>query len=318
MAQRWDGTSWSFQTPALKSGATHTRLYGVDCPSTIRCIAVGNYQVSGSGAVIVAELWNENRWTIQSTPVPANATSSELTDVGCNSTAQCVGVGSAVIDGVRTAIAERWTSPTWASQTVPIPTDAAWSQLDGVDCLWSNFCVAVGRYITNDGSTRRLAMFWNGTNWSLQTLAEPAGATSSSLNDVSCTASPNACTVVGSWKNANDGNKVSTLAYRFNGSSWTQQSTPNPSEGVTNVFVDVSCATATACTAAGYWVSSSGSNRTLAAHWNGSNWSLQGTPDPSGAVFSTLAGASCRLTRCIAVGFSRNSAGAYSTLGLIR
>jgi len=319
MAQRWDGTAWSLQAPALKSGATHTRLFGVDCPSTIRCIAVGNYQVSGSGPATLGEIWNENRWSIQSTPVPANAISSELTDVGCNSTADCVAVGSAVIGNVRTAIAERWRSPTWTLQTAPIPADATSSQLDGVDCLWSNFCVAVGRYTTSGGSTRSLAMFWNGTNWSLQTLTEPAGATETTLLDVSCTASPNACTVVGGWKNLNDANKQFTLAYRFNGSSWTLQSTPNPSGSIAGVFQDVSCATATSCTAAGSWVSDSGgSNQTLAEEWNGSSWSIQGTPNPSGASFSALFGASCRLTRCIAVGWRRDSAGANSTLGLIR
>lgn len=319
MAQRWDGTRWSFQTPALKSGATETRLLGVDCPSTIRCIAVGNYQVSGSGSATLAELWNEGRWSVQSAPVPANATSSELTDVGCNSTAECVAVGSGILSNVRTAILERWQSPTWTLQTVPIPAGAASSELRGVDCLWSNFCVAVGQYVTSGGSTRSLAMFWNG-NWSLQTLAEPAEATATILNDVSCTASPNACTVVGTWKNANDGNRVSTLAYRFNGSSWTRQSTPNPSGSSASYFLDVSCATPTSCTAAGSW-SNGGYNKTLAAHWNGSSWSLQGTPDPSGAVHSWLVGASCRLTRCIAVGYSRDSQeiwGVNSTLGEIR
>jgi hypothetical protein len=318
MAQRWDGTRWALQSPALKAGATHTRLFGVDCPSTIRCIAVGNSEASGSGAVTLAELWNENRWFIQSTPVPANATSSELTDVGCNSTADCFAVGSAVISGVRTAIAERWTSPTWALQTIPLPAGATSSQLDGVDCLWSNFCVAVGRYTTSGGAVRSLAMFWNGS-WSLQTLAEPVGATQSTLLDVSCTPLPNICTAVGGWKNLNDGNKQFTLAYRFNGSSWTLQSTPNPSGSIASVFQDVSCATTTSCTAAGSWVSEGGgSNRTLAEYWDGSNWSIQSTPNPSGAVFSAFFGTSCRSTRCIAVGWSTNSVGTNSTLAEIR
>jgi hypothetical protein len=315
MAHRWDGTSWSSQAPALKAGATHTRLFGVNCPSGIRCIAVGNSESSGSTATL-AELWNENRWTIQTTPIPSGATSSELTDVGCSSTANCSAVGSATIGGVRTAIAERWNSPTWAIHTIPIPAGATSSQLDGVDCLWSNFCVAVGRYTTSGGAIRSLALFWNGTSWALQTPTEPGGASQSTLLDVSCTPSPNLCTAVGGWKN---GSQQLTLAYRFNGTSWTLQSTLNPSESIASVFQDVSCATATSCTAVGSWVSGSGgSNQTLAESWGGSSWSIQSTPNPPGMTFSAFFGASCRGIRCVAVGWNTNSAGAASTLGEIR
>jgi hypothetical protein len=81
----------------------------------------------------MAELWNENKWAVQSTPVPSEATSSELVGVGCNWTSECKAVGSAVIKGVKTAIAEKWVSPTWSLQTVPIPEGATSSQLDGVD-----------------------------------------------------------------------------------------------------------------------------------------------------------------------------------------
>jgi len=320
IAQRWDGSSWSSQAPALKSGATHTRLFGVDCPSATRCIAVGNAQVSGSGAAPLAQLWNNDRWSIQVTPVPSGSTDSELVDVGCNSTANCVGVGSAEIGGVRTAIAERWTSPDWALDSVPIPAGATSSQLDGVDCLWSNYCVAVGRYTTSSGAVRSLAMFWDGTAWALRTLTEPGAASQSVLLDVSCTPSPNACMAVGAWKNVNDGNKQFTLAYRLSGSStWALQSTPNPAGSIATVLQDVSCATATSCTAVGSWVANaSGPNLTLAEHWDAGAWTLQGTIDPAGATFSAFFGASCRGTGCIGVGWSTDGAGAARTLGEIR
>ena len=315
LAQRWDGTSWSEQAPAKKSGATHTRLFGVDCPSATRCIAAGSYQASESPATL-AEIWNENKWSIQSTPVPSGASSSELMAVGCNNTAECMAVGSAVIGGVKTAIAQEWNSPTWTMSTVPIPAGATSSQLDGVDCIWSGFCVAVGRY-TSGGSIKSLAMFWNGTSWSLQTLTDPAGAAESELLDVSCTTSPNACTAVGSWENS--ANDQFTLAYRFNGSSWTLQSTPNPSGSASSNFLGVSCASATSCTAVGTWVNDgSESFDTLAEKWDGTSWSIQGTPNPSGAIASILYGASCRGTSCVAVGWSANASGVETTLAEIR
>ncbi|HUC08596.1 MAG TPA: fibronectin type III domain-containing protein, partial [Solirubrobacterales bacterium] len=95
VALRWNGSAWSEQTAAKKSGSTHNRLFGVDCPSETRCIAVGNYQNSEGGPATLGELWNESKWSVQSTPVPAEATSSELVAVGCNSTASCRAAGSA-------------------------------------------------------------------------------------------------------------------------------------------------------------------------------------------------------------------------------
>lgn len=312
LAQRWNGIVWSEQAAAKKTGATHTRLFGVDCPSETRCLAVGNSQ-SSEGPSVLSEIWNEGKWNVQTTPVPPEATSSEFVAIGCNSTANCTAVGSAVIGGVKKAIAERWTSPTWALSSIPIPEGAKSSQLDGVDCLWSNFCVAVGRYTKSDGSIRSLVEFWNGTEWSLQTVTDPLEAIESSLLDVSCTPTPNLCTAVGSWR---DKAKAQlTLAYRFNGvTTWTLQGTPNAPGSTANVLQDVSCAAELSCTAVG----SAGATRTLAETWTGKGWSIQGTPNPSSAASSSLQGVSCRSTTCMAVGWSTNSSGVDSTLSEFR
>lgn len=317
VALRWNGSSWSEQAPAKKSGATHTRLFGVDCPSESRCLAVGNYQAS-EGASVLSELWNESKWSVQTTPLPSESTGSEFVAIGCNSTANCTAVGSALIGGVKTAVAERWTSPTWALSTIPIPEGAKSSQLDGVDCLWSNFCAAVGRYTTSEGTVKSLVEFWNGTEWSIQSATDPEGAAQSTLLDVSCTPTPNRCTAVGGWKNSKS--EQFPLAYRFNGvSTWTLQSAPSPVGSVASVLQEVSCASETSCTADGSWVSSGGgSNMTLAEVWNGTSWSIQGTPNPSGAIFTAFFGLSCRSTSCMGVGWSTNGSGANTTLSEFR
>jgi hypothetical protein len=315
VAQRWNGTAWSEQSAAKKSGSTHNRLFGVDCPSETRCLAVGNYQNAEGGPATLGEIWNEGKWSVQTTPVPSEATSSELVGIGCNSTAQCRAAGSAVIKGVKTAIVEAWTSPTWTLMTVPIPEGASSSQLDGIDCIWSNVCVAVGRYTTSGGSVKELAMVWNGTTWSLQTLAEPEGAVQTTLLDVSCTPSPTRCTAVGGWKNS--AGEQFTLAYRYNGSTWTLQSTPNPSGSTESVFQDVSCATETSCTGAGSQLGG-GSTQTLIEKWNGTAWSIQGTSTPSGSTFSSLFGVSCRSTTCMGVGWSTDGSGVDTTLAEIQ
>jgi hypothetical protein len=317
LALRWNGTSWSEQTAAKKSGATHTRLFGVDCPSETRCLAVGNHQ-STEGPSVLSELWNESKWSVQTTPLPSESTSSEFVAIGCNSTANCTAVGSAVIGGVKQAIAERWASPTWSASSIPIPEGAKSSQLDGVDCLWSNLCAAVGRYTTSGGAIKSLVVFWNGTEWSLQTATDPEGATESKLLDVACTPTPNRCTAVGLWKNS--AKEQLPLVYRFNGvTTWTLQSTPSLAGSSGSSFEEVSCATETSCTAVGSWVSSGGgSDMTLAETWNGTSWSIQGTPNPSGAAFSKFFGISCLSTSCMGVGWSSNGSGVDSTLSEFR
>ncbi len=313
IAQRWNGTSWSSQSPAKKLGVLPTNLFGVDCPSETRCMAVGYYE-AGEGPVTVAELWNEGKWNVHTPPVPSESTSSGLNAVGCNSTANCTAVGSAVINEVMTAIAAKWNSPTWTSSPVPMPEGAEWSQLDGVDCLFSNFCAAVGNYVPNGGSEKSLVMFWNG-EWKIHSLTNPVGAVESTLHDVSCTPTPNRCTAVGGWRNSKG--EEFTLAYRFNGvTTWTLQSTPNPSGSVASVFQDVSCATETSCTAAGSWVSGSGgSDQTLAEEWNGSSWSEQSTANPAGAGFDGFFGVSCQEADCLGVGWSET---ANTTMAQIR
>jgi hypothetical protein len=247
-------------------------------------------------------------------PVPSGATSSELVAIGCSWTSECTAVGSAVIGGVKKAIAGSWDSPTWAMDSIPIPEGATSSQLDGVDCIWSSFCVAVGRY-TASGSTKSLAVAWNGTSWSLQTLTAPEGAVQTTLLDVSCTKSPTRCTAVGGWKNS--AGEQFTLAYRYNGSTWALQSTPNPPGATDSVFQDVSCATETSCTAVGSQVGGE-STKTLAEKWNGTSWAIQGTSNPSGAGFSVFFGVSCRSTTCMAVGWGTDALGVDATLGEIR
>jgi hypothetical protein len=85
-------------------------------------------------------------------------------------------------------------------------------------------------------------------------------------------------------------------------SGWSVQKTPNSADGNGNLSA-VSCFSARACIAVGYYVKSDGSNPTLAERWNGDRWALQRTPNPSGATDSYLDGVSCPLRRvCIAVG----------------
>lgn len=71
-------------------------------------------------------------------------------------------------------------------------------------------------------------------------------------------------------------------------------------------FSGVSCASETSCTAVGTAVG----NASLAEGWGGTKWTIEPTPAPSDATYSTLASVSCVIpTKCLAVGSYYGSSG---------
>jgi hypothetical protein len=85
--------------------------------------------------------------------------------------------------------------------------------------------MAVGFYLDGSGRDAALAEFWNGTSWKLEKAANPAGAAHTILQAVSCT-SAKACTAVSDYDNS--ANTPLIFAERWNGTTWTVQSTPEP------------------------------------------------------------------------------------------
>jgi hypothetical protein len=140
--------------------------------------------------------------------------------------------------------------------------------------------------------------------WTFQNVPMPSGAKSSGLGGVSCT-SASACVAVG-WYESTSG-EGPPLAESWNGSTWTPQTVPAPSGAKGTLLEDVSCTSPSACTAVGFYSSGvEGEGVPLAESWNGSSWTLQSVPAPSGARaggIDYLEGVSCVSARaCVAVG----------------
>jgi PKD repeat protein len=218
----------------------------------------------------------------------------------------------------RKAILSRFTAG-----TLPQPADGSGSEdrvAYGVSCMSPQMCVSVGAYWSMSVHTFvTLAEQWNGVAWSVMATPNPPGATEgvfpntyAELLGVSCS-SATACTAVGYYKNG--AGVEETLAERWDGSQWTIQPTPNPSGALTSTLKGVSCSSATACTAVGYYKNGAGVEGTLAESWDGSAWTIQPTPEPSGASGSRLKGVSCdSSTECVAVGHYKNASGSEVTL----
>ena len=215
-------------------------------------------------------------------------------------------------DGTANGEDVAFTTPVWSLQPFLSPSGAKWTAPRRVSCISSTECIAVGAYENSSGVKTTLAELWNGSKWTIQTTASPAGAKWSALAGIACTSST-ACMSVGRYEN---GSSVEvTLAEQWNGTEWIVKSTPNPAGAKSSWLEDVSCTSSTACTAVGRYINSSGIEVTLAERWNGTNWTIQATSNPSGAKWSRLADVACTsATSCTAVGSYENSGSVRMTL----
>src|SRR6266566_86126 len=289
------GQGWSV-TPSPNPRVPTGQLFWVSCPTADSCMAVGTYVKTSGEGVNLAEQWNGTSWRILPTPNPSGIALSGLFGVTCTAPSACTAVGaSTTTTGAVRAVAERWNGGTWSLQ--PTPTPAGGGALNSVSCTSPSACTAVGGRA--DGTT--LAERWNGTRWSIQPTTDPSqgGAT---LSGVSCM-SASACTAVGG-SNAFTPN-AGTLAERWNGTGWSIQPTPTPAGAQFAFLNSVSCASSSACTAAGAYFNSSGTPQTLAEHWNGASWHRQATPNQGPSLLIALACTSA--AACTAVGYSNTN-----------
>lgn len=238
-------------------------------------------------------------WHIQHTPNPP-AKQGVLAAVSCASPTVCIAVGSHDNGGgFFFPLAEAWNGTTWSVQRPPAPAGAQSTSLLGVSCVSASGCVAVGSYRSTAGVVKTLAEAWNGSSWSIQPTPNPAGATAGNLLGVSCL-SASACFAVGDFRSGSGVRRV--LAEAWHGSSWSIQPAPIPAGASRSFLNDVSCRSASACTAVGTYQHGKRAHVTLAEVWNGTSWSIQATPNPP-APRSGLSSVACLpVSFCAAVG----------------
>lgn len=304
LAEGWNGSSWTIESTSTPPGATSAALSGVACVSATVCEVAGGRLLTPAHQHTLAEGWNGSGWTLQVTVDPATAISSYLGAVSCPSSSSCFavgGFGETCIGCGGGPLAEHWSGTTWSSQKVPKPSGAHTASLSGVACASVTFCMAVGQWSKSKGGSILLAERWNGSQWTLESPVIPAGAQSSVLASVSCWGT-SACTAVGSF--VNSAGATLTLAETWRSTSaWSIETSPNPAGSNYSLLTGVSCVAQTACSAVGWYVSSSGTDAALVEVWNGSSWALQAAASPAGAQSVLLEGVSCSAdNNCIAVG----------------
>ena len=101
-------------------------------------------------------------------------------------------------------------------------------------------------------------------------------------------------------------NASQTFATLWVGGAWVQSTTPNPSGATSAALQGVSCVGIGFCMAVGD-AEISGTQVTLTEQWNGSEWSVAPSPNPSGSDIA-LSGVNCTSSSfCAAVGSTGSS-----------
>ncbi|HET7244427.1 MAG TPA: hypothetical protein VFJ07_06275 [Streptosporangiaceae bacterium] len=312
LAGRWNGTSWAIQPVPGPAGSLASELLAVSCPTATACTAGGSEINAAQKPVPLAEGWNGTRWSVQPVPSPAGAIGAGFSGLSCSTPATCTAAGSyGDSSGASVLLAEAWNGTRWRIQATPSPAGSTGSEFLAVSCSAAAACTAVGATtISTQGgriasggtsTTVSLAERWNGTNWRIQATPGPGRSVGAGLAAVSCSAAT-ACTAAGSYDTTSHLARATAAAW--GGGTWHRQATPSPAgASVSSGLIGVSCASARACTAAGFGTGTTGDSAALTERWDGTRWLIQPSPVPPGTVSATLNGVSCSAPRtCTAVG----------------
>jgi hypothetical protein len=134
---------------------------------------------------------------------------------------------------------------------------------------------AVGYYDTTAGPQNTLILHWNGTSWTRIPSPNPSSG-GDLLFSVSATSATDAWAV--GWYYTEPGALASTLVLHWNGTSWTQVASPNPTPGASELK------SVSASSASDAWAAGAAGYNTLTLHWNGTSWTHIKSPSPGDPI----------------------------------
>src|SRR5580658_589345 len=247
------GKSWSIRS--MPTIGQWSGLFGVSCPATNFCAAVGYASIRRlvGGEVAgrtLTETYDGRTWHVVPSANPGLSTktakaggSDQLWGVSCPTRSTCVAVGQATgraENPLGQPVIEKYQRSRWSA--VGTPTIPGGGVLSAVSCPSARFCVAVG---TSGAAT--LSEVFDGTSWSV--VPSPTGPTTfnSALTGVSCP-SIVSCHAVGHFYVSQSAGE-SPLSESYAGAGWTLDNMPTtPGGGELN---GISCARALSCTSVG-------------------------------------------------------------------
>jgi hypothetical protein len=275
LAEHWNGSAWS----VVATPATFGYLTSVTCTGASDCWAVGTSVTDDGNSDPLngfIDHWDGSSWSTASTQ-PSGQAHDQFNAVTCASASDCWAVGFAgpdtlennflpnimpVVTGAA-AFIEHWNGASWTITAAPPASGAQGTYLDGVTCVSSDQCWAVGANMGADGNpSSTLVDGWNGSSWSTVTSPDPT-ASGSLLTAVTCL-DASACWASGAIGQGSGGGKnmdPAPIITAWNGSAWSVEPSPNVvGFGYLN---DVACVDGSGCFSVGFAVLGGGNNTTV-------------------------------------------------------
>ncbi len=176
----WNGESWS-RVNVPNPGGTRpggvNEAFALGCGAADSCWAAGTYGSTTSPVKNLDEVlrWNGKTWTKATAPNPdgtGTGAGNQLFAATCVSSANCwaVGISGSVAVGVGVGrnVALHWNGRKWRKVTTPNPAGTAAgdiNELEGVRCVSSGNCWAVGFVVSEATGVRNEILHWNGEKW---------------------------------------------------------------------------------------------------------------------------------------------------------
>jgi hypothetical protein len=219
-------------------------------------------------------------WTVTPTPNPDPSSVNDITLGAITATSAsdswAVGINQDK-HAMRHPLVEHWDGRTWTLFTpVPEPLGRQ-SWFNGVDALSPTNAWAVGESTSltaNNLHERTLIEHWDGRGWTIVPSPNPStGPGAADVLEAITGVGPSDLWAVG-WNLDPNTNQILMMFLHFDGKSWT--AFPSPSRGAQFAVA------ATAISSDDVWAVGSDQGGpqglTVAAHWNGTKWSLVPTP----------------------------------------
>jgi hypothetical protein len=301
LIERWNGSKWSLQAAPRMPSGDGRRLHGVACPTVKRCFAVGGQHDNlNEQQRTLIERWDGTRWTALPGATDPLAPNTELYDVTCATSTRCFAVGYSDGRGGPSKAIRVWNGRRWADSPSP---QRNFETLYDVTCPRPALCFAVGREFPDGVDPIPLIERRSGGKWTAMNILAPY-PDSGELLGAACTGPKNCIAVGRSFSESGDWRRGPSRAFaeRWDGTRWRIIPVPHPSGAASSALSAVACRNAVECIAVGE-LEVDGIVRPLTQRWDGSRWTRESTPSPSGARSTTLSDIACpSASVCIAVG----------------
>ncbi|MDQ6606174.1 MAG: hypothetical protein M3Z06_06450 [Actinomycetota bacterium] len=280
------------QVPSPNAFAGNNLLNGISATSAADAWAVGSLCCSArhSGLGTLTEHWNGTAWSIVASP-DSTLHDDVLNAVGSISSTDAWAVGSVKQTGFRTGtpLLLHWTGSSWSTVAPPAGLTGSLRAIsaDSRSDVWTT---------GDDGHGKAIVLRYNGTAWSPVSI--PLVGTGETIGGVKAF-SPSDVWLVGDHGSSTS-SQAQTLILHWNGAAWSAipSPSPDPNQNLLRAVGGVSTHDLWAVGQKGLSETATGvppGTRTLALHWNGTNWATVSTPnlgdeDTLSAVAATASG----------------------------